>query len=463
MFSERASSNLRRPKNPGAVRSPHVVIIGAGFGGLNAAWALRRAKVRITIIDRRNHHLFQPLLYQVATAGLSPANIAYPIRSLFRRHRNIFVLLDEAVSIDLPGRKVTTTQGDVSYDFLILAAGASTSYFGHDEWSQHAPGLKSLEDALEVRRRILLAFELAEREREEARRRVLLTFVVVGGGPTGVELAGAIAEISRQVIVSDFRRIDPSEARIILIEAGQRILPTFDEGLAAKAAAALQERGVELLVKSPVKAFGAESVRLEASEIKARTVIWAAGVAASALARTLGVDLDRGGRVKVQADLALGTHSEVFVIGDLAACTDAKGNLMPGLAAVAIQEGRCAARNIQRALASLPRESFRYSDKGTLATIGRAFAIAQIGRLRLSGLLAWLMWSLVHIFYLVGFRNRVIVMLEWIWAYFTHQRGARLITGDVEDLMHPKHESRGNGETTQPAIQSFGGLKHRDR
>lgn len=428
-------SNLSPPENPDAIRSPHVVIIGAGFGGLNAAWALRRANVRITIIDRRNHHLFQPLLYQVATAGLSPADIAYPIRSLFRRHRNIFVLLDEVVSIDLPGRRVTTTLGDVSYDFLILAAGASTSYFGQDEWSPHAPGLKSLEDALEIRRRILLAFELAERERDEAKRRVLLTFVVVGGGPTGVELAGAIAEISRQVIVSDFRRIDPREARIILVEAGQRILPTFDERLAAKAAAALQERGVELLIRSPVRALGPESVQLDTSKIEARTVIWAAGVTASALAQTLGVDLDSGGRVKVKADLTIDAHSEVFVIGDLAACTDANGNLMPGLAAVATQEGRCTARNIQRALASQPHEPFRYRDKGTLATVGRAFAIAQIGGVRLSGLLAWLIWSLVHVLYLIGFRNRIIVMLEWIWAYFTHQRGARLITGDVEDLM----------------------------
>jgi NADH dehydrogenase len=413
----------------------HVVVVGAGFGGLNAAWALRRAHVRITIVDQRNQHLFQPLLYQVATAGLSPANIAYPIRALFRRYPNISVLLDEVLAVDLLARTVATTQGQISYDFLILAAGATTSYFGHDEWTQYAPGLKSLEDALDIRRRILLAFELAERERDEARRRVLLTFVAIGGGPTGVELAGAIAEISRQVIVSDFRRIDPREARIILVEAGSRILPTFDERLAVKAAAALKQRGVELLVGSAVEALGPESVRLDTCEIRARTIIWAAGVAASRLGQSLGVDLEGGGRIKVETDLTLGAHPEVFVIGDLAACVDANGKKMPGLAAVAIQEGRCAARNIQRTLAGRGHEPFRYRDKGTLATVGRAFAVAQIGAFRLTGLVAWLLWSFVHVVYLIGFRNRIIVMLEWTWAYFTYQRGARLITGDVEDLM----------------------------
>jgi NADH dehydrogenase len=435
-------------------RSPQIVIVGGGFGGLSAAWALRRATTPVTLIDKRNHHLFQPLLYQVATAGLSPANIAYPIRSLFRRNCNTFIMLDEVISIDLLGREIATSQGNVPYDFLILAAGAESSYFGHREWSEHAPGLKSLEDALEIRRRILLAFELAEREPNEARRRVLLTFVVIGSGPTGVELAGAIAEISREVIVSDFRRIDPREARIILLEAGQRILPTFDERLAAKAATALQQRGVELLVRTPVKAVGPEFVQLEFAEIKAQTVIWAAGVAASSLAQTLGVELDRGGRVKVEADLTISGHPEVFVIGDLAALTDSNGNRMPALAAVAIQEGRCAARNIQRALANQPYKRFRYGDKGTLATVGRSFAIAQIGRTRFSGLLAWLIWSLVHILYLIGFRNRLIVMLEWTWAYFTHQRGARLITGDVE-------QSPSEHRTAQPGCKD-GCLAPRD-
>jgi NADH:ubiquinone reductase (H+-translocating) len=418
-----------------ATAEPHVVIVGAGFGGLNAARSLRRAKAQVTIIDRRNHHLFQPLLYQVATAGLSPANIAYPIRSIVRRNLNTTVLLEEVCSVDLDRRCVTTTQGDIKYDFLIVAAGADNSYFGHDEWTRYAPGLKSLEDAIDIRGRILLSFEMAEREHDAIARRRLLTFVVVGGGPTGVELAGAIAEISRHVIVSDFRRIDPREARIVLIEAGSRILPTFDDALAAKAAAALSKRGVEILVGTPAKAITLDLIRLENSEIVAHTIIWAAGVDASPLAKTMGVELDRAGRVKVRSDLAIERHPEAFVIGDLAACVDAAGNTMPGLAPVAIQQGRCAAKNIMRAIEGKPYERFKYTDKGALATVGRAFAILQMGRLKLSGLFAWLIWSLVHIAYLVGFRNRVIVMIDWAWAYVTYQRGARLITGDIEELI----------------------------
>lgn len=414
---------------------PHVVIIGAGFGGLNAAWALRRAKADVTLIDRRNYHLFQPLLYQVATAGLSPANIAYPIRSIVRRNLNTNVLLDEVRAIDIVARRVTTTQGPIDYDFLVVAAGAGNSYFGHDEWAEFAPGLKSLDDALDVRRRILLAFELAEREPDEAARRVLLTFVVVGGGPTGVELAGAIAEISRQVIVSDFRRIDPREARIILVEAGPRILPTFDQGLAAKAERALKARGVEVMVGTPAKDITVESIRFDKSEIAARTIIWAAGVAASSLAKSIGTELDRGGRVKVKSDLTIEGHPEVFVIGDLAACIDANGKPMPGLAPIAIQQGRCVARNIINSIAGKPYRDFSYVDKGVLATVGRAFAIAQVGRLKLSRLFAWLIWSFVHVAYLIGFRNRAVVMFEWAWAYATYQRGARLITGDIEPLM----------------------------
>lgn len=435
-----------RATDVGNTALPQVVIVGAGFGGLNAAWALRRAKARVTLIDRRNHHLFQPLLYQVATAGLSPANIAYPIRSIVRRNLNTHVLLDEVLAIDLGARRVTTTRGDVRYDFLIVAAGADNSYFGHDEWAQFAPGLKSLEDALDIRRRILLAFELAEQERDETARRILLTFLVIGGGPTGVELAGAIAEISRQVIVSDFRRIDPREARIVLVEAGPRILPTFDERLAAKAALALSKRGVEVLVGSPVKAVSLDAIQFEKSEIKARTIIWAAGVAASKLAKSMGTALDRAGRVKVQPDLTVEGHPEAFVIGDLAACADASGKMIPGLAPVAIQEGRCAAANIMRALAGQQHRPFKYVDKGALATVGRAFAIAQIGAFKVSGLIGWLIWSLVHITYLVGFRNRVVVMFEWAWAYVTYQRGARLITGDVEKWMAVKEPSRPDDE-----------------
>jgi NADH:ubiquinone reductase (H+-translocating) len=431
--SEIRNGSVTQPQSSSA--EPHVVIVGAGFGGLNAARSLRRAKVQVTIIDRRNHHLFQPLLYQVATAGLSPANIAYPIRSIVRHNLNTMVLLEEVYSIDLDRRRLATTQGDINYDFLILAAGADNSYFGHDEWSRYAPGLKSLEDAIDIRGRILLSFEMAEREHDAVARRKLLTFVVVGGGPTGVELAGAIAEISRHVIVSDFRRIDPREARIVLIEAGSRILPTFDEALAAKAAVALSKRGVEVLVGTPAKAITLDLIRLEKSEILAHTIIWAAGVAASPLAKTMGVELDRGGRVKVRSDLTIERHPEAFVIGDLAACVDAAGHTMPGLAPVAIQQGRCAAENIMRALAGKPYGRFKYADKGALATVGRAFAILQMGKLKLSGLFAWLVWSLVHIAYLVGFRNRVIVMIDWAWAYIAYQRGARLITGDIEELI----------------------------
>ncbi len=428
---------------------PQVVIVGAGFGGLSAALALRRAKVQVTLIDRRNHHLFQPLLYQVATAGLSPADIAYPIRSIVRRELNTQVLLEEVRAIDLNARRLGTSQGDIEYDFLIVAAGAETSYFGHREWSHYAPGLKSLEDAIEIRRRILLSFELAEREHDQTARRMLLTFVVVGGGPTGVELAGAIAEISRQVIVSDFRRINPREARIVLIEAGPRILPTFDAGLAEKAAQALKQRGVEVMTSTPAKGIDRDLIHLDKSEINARTIIWAAGVAASPLAKAMGLELDRGGRVKVRSDLSIEGHPEAFVIGDLAACVDAEGRTMPGLAPVAIQQGRCAAKNIVRALAREPYQQFKYVDKGELATVGRAFAILQMGKFKLSGLVAWLIWSLVHIAYLVGFRNRVIVMFDWAWAYLSYQRGGRLITGDVEELMAPPRAPHGSdGETT---------------
>jgi NADH:ubiquinone reductase (H+-translocating) len=433
---------MRESSTSSPVR-PQVVIVGAGFGGLNAAWALRSANLEVTVIDRRNHHLFQPLLYQVATAGLSPADIAYPIRAVLRKNRNTRVLLDEVTSIDLRSRRITTTQADIKYDFLIVAAGAENSWFGHDEWSRYAPGLKSLEDALHIRQRILLAFELAERETDPAMRQKLLTFVVVGGGPTGVELAGAIAEISRQVIVSDFRLIDPREAKIILLEAGPRILPSFDERLAAKAAAALSSRGVEIMAGRAAKAITRDTIRLDQMQIEARTIIWAAGVAPSSLAKALGVELERG-RVKVKTDLTIAGHPEVFVIGDLAACVDAEGRRMPGLAPVAIQQGRHVARNIERAVDGKPYAPFKYLDKGELATIGRAYAILQMGKIKMSGRVAWLIWAFVHIAYLIGFRSRAMVMLEWSWSYMTDQRGARLITADVEELMgtSPEHQSQ---------------------
>jgi len=416
---------------------PQVVIVGAGFGGLYAARALKRADVRVTVIDRRNHHLFQPLLYQVATAGLSPGDIAYPIRAVLRRQKNARVLLEEAVAIDIAARKVRLRGGEIPYDYLILATGAQHSYFGHNDWEPWAPGLKSLEDALEIRRRILLAFERAEREPDESRRKALLTFVMVGGGPTGVELAGAIAEISRHVMAQDFRVIDPRQARIILLEAGPRILPAYPESLSAKPEASLEKMGVEVLTKSLVTSVLPEAVRIGDQQIQTVTTVWAAGVQASPLARSLGVPLDRAGRVLVQPDLTIPGHPEVFVIGDLAAFLHQGGKPLPGVAPVAIQQGRHAARNIVRACQGKPLEPFHYLDKGSLATIGRAAAVADFGRIKLSGFFAWLAWLLVHIFFLIGFRNRFVVMIDWAWAYFAYHRAARLITGDVGKYDRP--------------------------
>ena len=410
---------------------PHVLIVGAGFGGLYAAKALKDAPVQITVIDRRNHHLFQPLLYQVATAGLSPGDIAYPIRAVLGRQENVRVLLAEAVSVDLAARKVKLSDGEISYDYLILAPGVRHAYFGHSDWEQWAPGLKTLDDALEIRRRILLAFEKAEREPDEARRRGLLTFVIVGGGPTGVELAGAIAEISRRVMVRDFRAIDPREARVLLIEGGPRILSIYPEDLSAKAEEQLQRLGVEVWTGSLVTAVDASGVVVKGQKVPATTTLWAAGVEASPLARSLGIELDRAGRVNVQPDLTVPGHPEVSVIGDLAALQDKDGKPLPGVAPVAIQQGRHAARNILRASRGLPSEPFHYLDRGSLATIGRAAAVADFGWIKFSGFFAWLSWLFIHIFFLIGFRNRFIVMFEWAWAYFTYQRAARLITGNI--------------------------------
>lgn len=416
---------------------PHVLIVGAGFGGLYAAKALKNAPVQITVVDRRNHHLFQPLLYQVATAGLSPGDIAYPIRAVLGRQENVRVLLAEAISVDLQGHKVILRDGEITYDFLILAAGVRHAYFGHDEWESWAPGLKTLEDALEMRRRILLAFERAEREADEARRRELLTFVIVGGGPTGVELAGAIAEISRQVLVRDFRAIDPREARIILIEGGSRVLPSYPERLSAEAETSLKRIGVEVWTKSIVTSIGPSGVEVGGRHIPAATTLWAAGVKASPLSQSLAVKLDRAGRVLVEPDMTVPGHPEVFIIGDLAALPDKDGRLLPGVAPVAIQQGRHAARNILRACKGLSYEPFQYIDRGSLATIGRAAAVADLGRIKFSGFFAWVAWLFVHIFFLIGFRNRFIVMFEWAWAYFTFQRAARLITGDINNPPGP--------------------------
>jgi NADH dehydrogenase len=415
---------------------PRVAILGGGFGGLNAAKALRRAPVQVTIIDRRNHHLFQPLLYQVATAALNPSDIAIPIRRVLRHQRNAEVILGEAAAIDVPGRRVLLRDGAVPYDFLVIATGATHAYFGHPEWEKDAPGLKTLEDAIAVRRRVLVAYEAAEREEDPVRREEWLTFVVVGGGPTGVELAGALAEIARHVLARDFRRIDPRTARVVLVEAGPRILPAYVPELSEKAAARLRRMGCEVLVGTPVTQVDAGGVVAGGRRIRSRCVLWAAGVAPSPIARSLGVPLDRLGRVKVLQDLSIPGAPEVFVIGDLAAIDDDQGRPIPGQAQPAIQGGRHAARQILRTLRGEPREPFHYFDKGTLATIGRNAAVAQIGRIRSEGFFAWLLWLLVHIVMLIGFRNRVLVLAQWGWTYLRYERGARLITGEVPELLN---------------------------
>ena len=401
-----------------------------------AARALARAPVRITLIDRRNHHLFQPLLYQVATAALNPADIAYPIRSVLRRQKNARVLLADARRIDTAIRRVEIDGDSIDYDHLIVATGATHSYFNHPEWERLAPGLKTIEDALDIRRRVFLAYEAAEREQDEELRKEWLTFVVVGGGPTGVELAGALSEIALHTLKRDFRAIDPKMARVLLIEGQDRVLPPYPEVLSAKARIQLERLGVEVRSGALVTAIDPHGVDVSGERIPARTVLWAAGVAASPLAGSLGAPLDRSGRVLVAPDLSLPGHAEVFVIGDLASVTQTDGKPVPGVAPAAIQEGKHAARQIARTLAGEPREPFRYRDKGSLATIGRAAAVADLGRLQLSGFLAWLAWWAIHIFFLIGFRSRLLVMFGWAWQYFTFQRGARLITGPIDGLLH---------------------------
>jgi NADH dehydrogenase len=409
-------------------RRPHVVIVGGGFGGLYAARALAGRPVRVTLLDRRNHHLFQPLLYQVATAALNPSDIAMPLRSILRRAANVTVLLAEVEAVDLAARHLLLDGDSMEYDALVLAAGAGHSYFGHDDWEPLAPSLKTLEDALEIRRRVLVAYEEAEREEDRAEQRALLTSVVIGGGPTGVELAGALAEISRETIARDFRLIDPTKARIVLLEGGPRVLAAFPDPLPARAAAALTRIGVEVRTGATVTRVTPDAVWIGGEQIRARTVLWAAGVSAAPLTRTLGVPLDRAGRVLVERDLSIPGHPEAFAIGDLCAFTDDDGHPLPGLAPVALQQGRAAARNVLHRLAGEPTEPFRYRDRGSMATIGRAAAVAVVGRFRLSGLVAWLAWLFVHITFLIGFRNRFLVLFQWAWAYISWQRGARLIT-----------------------------------
>lgn len=427
-------SGLRQPQDTRVSTQrevPSVVIVGGGFGGLKAATRLAREAVRVTLLDKHNYHLFQPLLYQVATAGLSPADIASPLRSVLRSAKNVRVLLEEATSIDVASRVVRTPAEEVPYDALILAAGARHSYFGHPEWEAVAPGLKTLEDALEIRRRVLLAFERAETAIDDAERKALLTFVVVGGGPTGVELAGAIAEIAHRTIARDFRRVDPSQAKIVLLEGGPQVLASYPESLAARARRDLERMGVEVRSRSVATLVTPDAVFMGEERIPARTVLWAAGMAGSPIAASLGVPLDRAGRVIVKPDLSIPGHPEVFVIGDLASFTQ-DGVVLAGVAQVAMQQGVAAAENAVGLLERRPTKAFRYLDLGTMATIGRASAVAVLGpggRIQLAGYMAWLAWVFLHVVMLINFRSRVLVMVEWIWAYLTFGRGARLITG----------------------------------
>jgi NADH dehydrogenase len=409
--------------------NPHVIILGSGFGGLDAARTLDGAPVRVTVLDRHNYHLFQPLLYQVATAALSPGDIASPIRWILRHQKNVQVLLGEARAIDPAARMVVTDREPLSYDYLIVATGATHSYFGHPDWEVWAPGLKTLDDALEMRRRVLLAFEAAERESDPEAQKRLLTFVIVGGGPTGVELAGALAEIARQSLRDDFRSIRPESARIVLLEGGPSLLATFPESLRAAARKSLEHLGVDVRTESVVTGIDADGVTVGNVRINAQTVIWAAGVAASPLASSLGVPLDRAGRVAPEPTLAVPGHPEIFVAGDICAFQQ-DGKLLPGVAQVAKQQGAHAARNIRRAIEGRALEPFRYHNYGNVATIGRGSAVVDIGPVHASGWLAWVFWLFLHIFWLIGFRNRIAVLGEWAWAYLTFQRRIRLITGE---------------------------------
>jgi len=410
--------------------NPRVAIVGGGFGGLTTAAAVARLPVSVTVIDRKNHHTFQPLLYQVATAGLSPGEIAAPIRGVLRRYKNVSVLLGEVAGFDLDNRRVKLSDGEIEYDYLVVAAGATHSYFGHKEWAPVAPGLKTIEDALEIRRRVLLAFELAERQAIASGTHPPLNFVVIGGGPTGVELAGTLAEVARRTLAKDFRAIDPRMARVVLIEGMPRVLPLYPEDLSRSALEQLQHLGVEVRTSAMVTAVEPGQVRFGDTVLPSAVTLWAAGVSASPLGRMLG-PTDKAGRVLVERDLSVPGHREVFVIGDLADLAGQDGKPLPGLAPVAMQQGRAVARNIARDLRGQEREPFRYRDKGTLATIGRAAAVADFGKLHVTGFIAWILWLFVHILFLIGFRNRVLVMLEWSWSYLTYERSARLITGDT--------------------------------
>lgn len=407
---------------------PHVVILGGGFAGLYAARQLKHAAVRVTLIDRGNHHLFQPLLYQVATAAISPGDIAQPIRRIFRRNKNIQVLMAEARAVDPAAKRVLLNTGYVSYDYLIVAAGATHAYFGHPEWEAIAPGLKSLEDAIEIRRLFLTAFEEAEGEPDEAKRRQLMTFVIVGAGATGVELAGTMSDVARKTLATDFRKIHTEHATILLLEGGPRVLPAFPPDLSESAAKQLSQLGVQVRTNAMVTRIVPDAVYIGDERVETRRVFWAAGVAASPIGKTLGAPLDRAGRVMVQPDLSIENYPEIMVVGDLAFLKDAKGNIVPGLSPAAIQMGRYAARRILALEQKKTVRPFEYFDKGSLATIGRAAAVGYIGKIHIKGLIAWLGWLFVHIFFLIGFRNRLFVMLQWAWAYLSFSMSARLIT-----------------------------------
>ncbi|HEX6574379.1 MAG TPA: NAD(P)/FAD-dependent oxidoreductase [Gemmatimonadaceae bacterium] len=424
---------------------PHVVIIGGGFGGLSAAKHLRTANADITVIDRTNHHLFQPLLYQVATASLSPGDVIAPIRHVLRHQRNTNVILAEVSRIDVEKRTVHIDYParDISYDYLIVAPGSRHAYFGHDEWEPLAPGLKAIEDAAEIRRRFLLAFERAEKSDDTAERDSYMTFVVVGGGPTGVELSGAFPTIARKALYPDFRNIDTRNTRVILLEGGPRVLPSFPEELSENARKSLEDIGVEVRTSSIVTRIEPDAVYIGDERIPTKTVFWAAGNAASPLGRTLGVPLDRVGRVLVDDDLSIPGHQEVFVIGDLALVNRPDGRPVPGVSPAAIQEGKRAAKNIRRLMGRLPTEPFRYRNKGDLAVIGRSRAIGDFGFFQITGFTAWLFWLFVHIMYLVGFRNRISVFIEWAYSFFTYQRGVRLITGSERIPEGQKLQNRG--------------------
>ena len=425
------------------VTRPRVVVIGAGFAGINAAKALAKGPVDVTVVDRKNHHTFQPLLYQVALAVLSPAEIASPVRTVLRRSHNTEVLLGEVIGFDLEKRLVRLDDLDLPYDYLIVAAGATHAYFGHPEWEEFAPGLKTLEDATEIRRRILMAFETAERQAIARRPPMPLNFVVVGAGPTGVELAGAISDITRQYLSKEFRAMDPRQSRIILLEGGPRVLPTYPEDLSASAERQLTQMGVEVRTSAMVTNIEPGVVSVGKEKIPAAVILWGAGVSASPLGKMLGVPTDKAGRVIVQPDLSVPGHPEVFVTGDLASAKRSNGQPVPGVAPAAIQMGKFAARQIKNILAGKPRQKFEYLDKGSLATIGRSHAIADFpGKIHISGYFAWLAWLFVHLLFLISFRNRFFVLTEWAWAYITYNHGARLITEPGEKVLLEKPRAK---------------------